>query len=293
MSAAAARPRLGGYPDKEDEMATTTEPAPRTGAAQGELWSERAEDWAALQEPCMRPLHEAGLDALEVGEGTSLLDAGCGSGQALSIAAARGAHVSGLDAAPGLLAIARPRVPDARIEQGDLEELPFADRSFDAVSGFNSFQYAASPEAALVEAYRVLQPGGRLVVATWGPPELCDLAANLAAVGRLLPPPPAGAPGPFALSGDGALAALLARAGFEPYETRDVVCRFDYADDAHAARAMISSGPCIRALRHAGEETVRAALLESVASLRTPTGSYRIANTFRFVLARRGDAAVG
>jgi len=37
---------------------------------------------------------------------------------------------------------------------------------------------------------------------------------------------------------------------------------------------------------------VRAALLESVVPFRTPTGSYRIANAFRFTLAQRGDAAV-
>jgi SAM-dependent methyltransferase len=268
-------------------MATTTEPARRTGAAQGDLWSERAEDWAELQEPCMRPLHEAGLDALGVDEGTTLLDAGCGAGLALSIAAGRGATVAGLDAAAGLIAIARRRLPAARIDQGDLEDLPFADQSFDAVTGFNSFQYAGNPEAALRDAYRVLRPGGGLVVATWGPPEMCDLAANLVAVGKLLPPPPPGAPGPFALSGDGALAALLAQAGFEPQETRDVICRFDYPNDAEAVRAMISSGPCVRAARHSGEQAARDALLESVVPYRQSDGSYRIANAFRFTRAIR------
>ena len=268
-------------------MATTTEPDRRTGAAQGDLWSERAEDWAELQEPCMRPLHEAGLDALGVDERTTLLDAGCGAGLALSIAAARGASVAGLDAAASLIAIARRRVPAARVVQGDLEELPFADGSFDAVTGFNSFQYAGNPEAALREAFRVLRPGGGIVVATWGPPELCELAGNLAAVGKLLPPPPPGAAGPFALSADGALAELLARAGFEPQETRDVVCRFDYPNDVDGVRAMISSGPCVRAARHAGEEATRSALLESVVPYRQSDGSYRIANAFRFTRALR------
>ena len=268
-------------------MSTTTEPARRTGATQGDLWSERAEDWTELQEPCMRPLYEAALDALDVDAQTTLLDAGCGAGLALSIASDRGATVAGCDAAAGLLAIARRRVPAARIEQCDLEELPFADQTFDAVIGFNSLQYAGSPESALRDAYRVLRPGGGLVVATWGPPELCDLAANLVAVGKLLPPPPPGAPGPFALSGDGALAELLARVGFEPQETRDVVCRFDYPNDAEAVRAMISSGPCARAARHSGEQATRDALLESVVPYRQPDGSYRIANVFRFTRATR------
>jgi SAM-dependent methyltransferase len=268
-------------------MATTTEPARRTGAANGDLWSERADDWAEQQEARMRPLYEAGLAALGVDHGTRLFDAGCGAGLALRIAADRGAIVAGLDAAPGLLAIARRRVPDARIEQGDLEELPFGDASFDAVSGFNSFQYAANPDAALREARRVLRPGGRLIAATWAPPELCQLAGHIAAVGRLLPAPPAGAPGPFALSGDGALAGLLARAGLEPGETRDVICRFDYANDDEALRALISAGPCVRAMRHAGEEATSRALLESVAPFRQPDGGYRISNAFRFTVATR------
>lgn len=50
---------------------------------------------------------------------------------------------------------------------------------------------------------------------------------------------------------------------------------------------MISAGPCVRAVRHAGEETVAAALLESVAPYRQADGSYRISNAFRFVLATR------
>jgi SAM-dependent methyltransferase len=177
-------------------MATTTDPAKRTGATQGDLWSERAADWAELLEPGMRPLFETGLAALGVAADTSLLDAGCGAGLALTIAFELGAAVSGLDAAPGLIAIARRRLADVRIEHGDLEELPFPDRTFDAVTGFNSFQYAASPEAALREARRVLRPGGRLLAAVWAPPELCELAGYLAAVGSLLPPPPPGQQAP-------------------------------------------------------------------------------------------------
>jgi SAM-dependent methyltransferase len=271
-------------------MTTTTEPAKRTGATQGDLWSERAADWAELLEPRMQPLFEAGLSALGIGDKTQYLDVGCGAGLALALAAERGAAISGLDAAPGLIAIARRRVPDARIERGDIEELPFADETFDALSGFNSFQYAASPEGALREARRVLRPGGRLVAAVWSPPEMCDLAAYLAAVGRLLPPPPPGAPGPFALSDDGMLASLLRRAGFEPGETRDVICRFDYADDDDAVRGLISSGPVVRAVRHAGEEATSAALLESLASYRRRAGGYRIASAFRFTVATRPAA---
>jgi SAM-dependent methyltransferase len=271
----------------EDPMATTTDPARRTGAVQGDLWSERAADWTELMEPRMRPLYEAGLAGLAIEPGTNVLDVGCGSGLFLSLAAATGARVAGLDAAEGMLAVARRRLPDARLEHGDVEDLPFADASFDAVSGFNSFQYAASPSDALAEARRVLRPGGRLLAATWAPPEMCDLAPYLAALGALLPPPPPGAPGPFALSGDGALAALLASSGFAPQETRDVICHFDYRDADETLRALLSSGPGVRATRHSGLEPVQRAVLQSIAPFRQADGSYRIPNAFRFTRAIR------
>ena len=61
------------------------------------------------------PFYEAAFDAIGVGNGTNLLDVGCGAGLALQLAEKRGAAVSGLDAAEGFLAVARGRVPDRRL----------------------------------------------------------------------------------------------------------------------------------------------------------------------------------
>ena len=69
---------------------------------QGALWSAAARDWAELAEPVQTPFFTAALDALGITAGTRLLDAGCGSGLALTLAARRGAVVSGLDAAPAV-----------------------------------------------------------------------------------------------------------------------------------------------------------------------------------------------
>ena len=57
-----------------------------------------------------------------------------------------------------LLEIARERLPEADLRQGDLEALPYADDSFDAVTAFNSVQYAGDPAAALREIRRVARP---------------------------------------------------------------------------------------------------------------------------------------
>jgi SAM-dependent methyltransferase len=80
--------------------------------------------WARFAEPHTRLLFEAVLAATLVTAGTRLLDAGCGSGLLLELAAARGAIVTGLDVSPGLLAAGRDRVPDAELWLGDLQELP-------------------------------------------------------------------------------------------------------------------------------------------------------------------------
>ena len=183
-----------------------------TAQVQGELWGARAREWADLQEGMFAPFYDAAFDAADVAQGTALLDVGCGAGLALTLADKRGAKVSGLDAAPALVAIAKSRLPDADIRVGEIEELPFTDGSFDVVTGFNSFQYAADRVHAMAEAKRVAGTGGLVVAAVWGLPEKCELGGYLAALGKLMPAPPPGAPGPWALSQGGALEALAEEA---------------------------------------------------------------------------------
>ena len=67
--------------------------------------------------------------------------------------------VSGIDASEGLLEIARERVPEADLRLGDLQTLPYADDTFDLVTGFTSFFFADDMVAALREAGRVARPG--------------------------------------------------------------------------------------------------------------------------------------
>jgi Methylase involved in ubiquinone/menaquinone biosynthesis len=97
----------------------------------------------------------------------------------------------------------------------DLESLPFADDSFHVVTGFNSFQFASDFKAAVREAQRVLRPGGKLVIGIWDLPERSDASIVLKAIGALIPPPPPGTPGPFALSEDGKIEGILKEIGFK------------------------------------------------------------------------------
>jgi SAM-dependent methyltransferase len=259
-----------------------------SAAVQEQLWSPRADDWAHHQEGQMRSAFETALDAVGVARGTRLLDAGCGAGLVLRLAADRGADVSGLDATEALLAHVRERVPAAPVAHGDLESLPYADDAFDVVTGFNSFQYATRPAGAVREATRVTRAGGRVLALVWGPPETCEAAAYLAALGSLMPPPPPGAPGPYALSGEHALEALLTEAGLEAVTIADVPAPWSYPDVETALRGLLSSGPAVKAIEHSGEAAARGAVAAAIEPYRRAEGGYRLENTFRFAIGTNG-----
>jgi SAM-dependent methyltransferase len=256
-----------------------------TAMVQGDLWSGSPLDWAELQEPLFTPIYEAVLKTAAVGKEQKVLDVGCGSGFFCQIATKRGAHVAGIDAAPKLIEIARERTPKGDFHVGEMEELPFSAASFDVVTGFNSFQFAADPVNALRQAQRVTKPSGKIVVAVWGAAKDCEAAAFLKALGSTLPPPPPGAPGPFALSDQGVLEALLSKAGLKPQASAEVDTPFIYKNDDAAWRAIVGSGPGVRAIRHSGEAKVREAVMPAISSFKKADGSYRFENKFRYVLA--------
>ena len=264
----------------------STKPMPRTAEVNGRLWGNRAHDWANIQEGMCRPVYTAVFDRVGINSETAYLDAGCGSGMAAMIAAERGACVSGLDAAENLLAIARTRVTGGDFHVGELESLPFADDSFDLITGFNSFQYAGNPGTALAEARRVARPGATVVIMTWGEPEGMEAASLLPALQPLLPPPPPGAPGPFALSEEPMLRHFAVAAGLVPSEVFDVDAPWQYPDLATALRGLKSAGVVVRAIENSSEEAVDSALSTSLEPYRRADGSYRIGATFRCLAAR-------
>src|SRR5687767_1710115 len=130
-----------------------------TKTTQGQLWSIAPQYWSQHFEPWFLPMYMKVLQQLKLSDEDLLLDAGCGSGLFSSLAINEGADVVGIDAAGGLLEVARKRNPNNNFLEEDLEALPFTDESFNVVVGFNSFQYAGSFDNALAEAKRVLKPG--------------------------------------------------------------------------------------------------------------------------------------
>lgn len=105
--------------------------------------------------------------------GANVLDVACGSGNLALPAARAGAIVTGVDIAPNLLETAarRARAEGLKIQfnEGDAEQLPYADASFDTVVTMFGAMFAPRPDVTARELLRVLRPGGRLAMANWTP----------------------------------------------------------------------------------------------------------------------------
>ena len=192
----------------------------------------------------------------------------------------------GLDASAALLEIARERVPDADLCQGDLQRLPYVDDCFDAVCGFNAFFYADDMVAALREAGRVAKPGAPVVIQVFGRPEAFDLRHMKDVLARFAPPPPPGRVNPAALWEPGALEALATEAGLVPETAFDVQWAFEYADEPALTRAMMSAGGFGAIVGPERQDAARAAIVEALAVCRTPEGGYRVENEWHYLIAR-------
>jgi SAM-dependent methyltransferase len=256
---------------------------------QGELWGAKAADWAEVQEPGWHQVYAHVFGQLGVGVGTRVLDVGCGAGGALQLARSLGAEVSGIDAAASLVAIARARLPGARIEIGDMENLPFAADCFDVVTGFNSFQFAGDIVQALREARRVCRQAGSVAMLFWGRKEECDLIVGLMpAVLSLLPAGPAPAtPARPPLSDRGVAEGLMRDAGFSTTAVGDVDCPLLYPDAVIAMRALASAAPFVRAERHAGRDVLEATVTAVLPRFTGADGSVRLSNRMRYVIGTR------
>ncbi|MCR8557418.1 class I SAM-dependent methyltransferase [Mucilaginibacter sp. BJC16-A38] len=258
-----------------------------SAAIQGPLWGKQSENWATIQEQTGNAGYVYALNFLNLNPATQLLDVGCGSGVFSSLASATGAYVTGIDASEALIEKAQQRGTTAKFTTGEMEELPFAGNTFDAVCGFNSFQYAANINNAFTEVRRVLKPGGKLVVMIWGNKEDCEAVSNLAAIGSLLPPPPPGAPGPFALSENQLLEKTLEAIGFKILSNEDISTVWDYPDTSIALKGLLSSGPAARAIANSGLEKVQETVTKSFEPYIRDNGHVVYHNKFRIVISER------
>ncbi|HZB07341.1 MAG TPA: methyltransferase domain-containing protein, partial [Thermoleophilaceae bacterium] len=132
------------------------------------------------------------LASVGVRPGEDVLDVATGTGNVALPAAAAGAQVVGLDITPELFDTARRRASEQGVHvewlQGDAEELPFEDESFDAVLSVFGVQFAPRHEVVAEELARVTRPGGRIGLVNWTASGLIGELFKI--MGRYLPAPP-------------------------------------------------------------------------------------------------------
>jgi SAM-dependent methyltransferase len=251
----------------------------------GPLWGARPADWAINEEQHV-PGYEAALEHVTIEPGQQVLDIGCGVGVFLGLVAGRGAEPHGIDASETLIAVARERLPEADLRVGDMESLPYEDGTFDLVTGFTSFFFANDMVAALREAGRVAKPGAPVVIQVWGAHERCSLEAMKEIARPFMPPRPPDAPPDPDFSRPGALEAVATKAGLTPVSGFVTSWAYTYPDAETLGRALLAPAGVALLVGPDREDAVKAAIVDGLASYRTPDGAYRLPNEYRYVIAR-------
>jgi SAM-dependent methyltransferase len=181
-------------------------------------WQAKVAAYDRYWSPLTTALGEHLLDAAAVGQSKRVLDVACGPGRVVAAAAARGAEAVGVDFSDRMVAHARGLFPALDFRHAEAESLPFPDESFDAVIVNFGVLHFSRPDCAMVEAHRVLKPGGRLAFTLWaGPADHVGMRIMFDAIeahGRVDAPLPEGPP-QFLFTEPRACATLLTTAGFD------------------------------------------------------------------------------
>jgi len=170
------------------------------------------------------PVAASLIKAAALRSGERVLDVGCGTGVVARLAAEiTGGRVAGLDANPGMLAVARSATP-ARTSidwyEADAAAIPLPDESFDAVLCQMTLQFIQDKESAVREMHRVLVPGGRVVLNTPGRMQPFFAIMETALARHLSPEAGGFVRAVFSLHDPGELQKLLTAGGFRNVNVR-------------------------------------------------------------------------
>ena len=139
------------------------------------------------------------LHEWKIAPGSRHLDVGCGAGQLVIPAARAGIKSTGVDIATNLIARGRDRAKqeglDAQFDEGDAEQLPYADGSFDVVTSLFGAMFAPRPEKVASELARICRQGGTLLMANWTPQGMAGQVFTH--IANHVPPPPGVVPPPL------------------------------------------------------------------------------------------------
>ena len=214
-------------------------------------WNAVSEGYEAVFGPLTAQSVDVTLDAAGVIGGCDVLDVCTGHGVLALAATERGAKVCAVDFSEAMVAAARRNAPSVDCRQGDAQDLPYPDNTFDAVVCGYGILHVPEPDRALAEMRRVLRPGGRVAISVWERPSPANgfglLLGAVKAHGRVDVPLPHG-PDFFQFGDPEDMKAALAQAEFSNVAATTVAQMLQLKTATGLVNLVLQGGVRIRAL---------------------------------------------
>lgn len=246
-------------------------------------WDEISSAYELLFGPLTDQSTSVVMESARVRSGTRFLDVCTGPGMLAHEAAKIGAVVSGLDFSEEALTIAQRNVPDASFHQGDAQDLPFEENSFDSVVCGFGIIHVPDPKKALQEMYCVLKPGGQVAVSVWEAPNPENgfglVYGSIRIHGDLSVPLPHG-PDFFQFSDKTKFSDALRLSGFRETSIKTAKQFWDFCEPTELIRCITDSTVRARGLLSAQTEANRQNIVEAIITgidkFRSDDGKYRV-----------------
>ena len=269
-----------------------------TQAATTDVLTDRTRaTWMAGNFGKIAKSYEAGaaefIARLNIQPEEQVLDVACGTGNLAIPAARSGAQVTGIDIAPNLVeqaqAWARTEGLAIRFEEGNVEQMPYAEASFDTIVTMFGAMFAPRPDATAAELVRVCRPGGRVAMANWTPDGFIGQMFKI--MGKHVPPAQ-GVPSPIQWGNE---AVVRERLGAQVADLRctprTITFHFPFSPAATVEYFRTYYGPTLRAfatLTPDAQEALRSDLVQLwTQHNRSQNGVTQVDSTYLEVIAVR------
>ena len=231
-------------------------------------WNTVSKGYEAVFGPLTAQSVDVTLDAAGVIGGCDVLDVCTGHGVLALAATERGAKVCAVDFSEAMVAAARRNAPSVDCRQGDAQDLPYPDNTFDAVVCGYGILHVPEPDRALAEMRRVLRPGGRVAISVWERPSPANgfglLLGTVKAHGRVDVPLPHG-PDFFQFGDPEDMKAALAQAEFSNVAATTVAQMLQLKTATGLVNLVLQGGVRIKALLLAQDSAALSAINVAVA----------------------------
>ncbi len=257
--------------------------------------------WSELIDGAASAISERLVELAGVEPGSRVLDVAAGYGEP-SLTAARAAgpegSVTATDISAEMIAFGRERAAAAGLAtidfvESDAASLEFPENSFDAALSRWGIIFEPDGEAAAARVRGFLEPGARMAISSWGPPDRVPFLAipMRTAMERLqVPPPPPGTPGPLSRPTAEALAGLLEAGGFSDVEVEEANVSFEWQSPEEFTTFIREIAPPITAIIDPHPQEVQdetwAAITEASRQAAADDGAVRLSNLVLLAVGR-------